>query len=103
VLGLVATSQPSAQVRSYPCGSGTVLHIYAAPGHAGKATGTVARWDVDDLDGLMATLTVDGLSFEHYGSPVQTDTAGVHDSGYGRIAWFKDPDGNTFALEGAAT
>jgi hypothetical protein len=28
-----------------------------------------------------------------------TSEKGIHDSGYGKVAWFKDPDGNTFALE----
>jgi hypothetical protein len=51
----------------------TVLHAYEAPAHAGKPTATLARWDVD--------------------------AKGIHDSGYGKVASFKDPDGNTFALE----
>jgi hypothetical protein len=33
------------------------------------------------------------------GKPVRTDEKGIHDSAYGKVAWFKDPDGNTFALE----
>ena len=38
-------------------------------------------------------------AFEHYDEPVKTNAKGIHDSGYGKVAWFKDPDGNTFALE----
>ena len=30
---------------------------------------------------------------------VLSSEKGIHDSGYGKVAWFKDPDGNTFALE----
>ena len=31
--------------------------------------------------------------------PMQTHARGIHDSGYGRIAWFREPDAHTFALE----
>jgi catechol 2,3-dioxygenase-like lactoylglutathione lyase family enzyme len=85
--------------RTYPCGAGTSLHVYASPGHAGKATATVARWDVADLEQVIDELTASGVTFEHYEEPVQTDEKGIHDSGYGKVAWFRDPDGNTFAVE----
>jgi catechol 2,3-dioxygenase-like lactoylglutathione lyase family enzyme len=85
--------------RVYPCGDGSALHVYVAPAHAGKATGTVARWDVDDIERVVEELSANGVRFEQYGEPVRTDEQGIHDSGYGKVAWFKDPDGNTFALE----
>ena len=83
----------------YPCGDGSVLYVYVAPGHAGKATGTLARFDVDDIERAVDELSARGVRFERYDEPVLTDEKGIHDSGYGRVAWFKDPDGNTFALE----
>jgi predicted enzyme related to lactoylglutathione lyase len=85
--------------RAYACGEGTMLFIYASPAHAGKPTATVARWDVDDLGHMVDELSSNGVAFERYNEPVRTDEKGIHDSGYGRVAWFKDPDGNTFALE----
>jgi predicted enzyme related to lactoylglutathione lyase len=85
--------------RAYRCGGGTSLYVYAAPAHAGKASSTVARWDVDDIEQAVAGLAGRGVCFERYGPPVPTDDRGIHDSGYGKVAWFKDPDGNTFALE----
>jgi catechol 2,3-dioxygenase-like lactoylglutathione lyase family enzyme len=85
--------------RTYRCGAGSSLHVYASPAHAGKATATVARWEVADLERVIDELTSKGVTFEQYDEPVKTDERGVHDSGYGRVAWFKDPDGNTFALE----
>jgi predicted enzyme related to lactoylglutathione lyase len=100
LLGLVASGEQHAGTRKYACGDGTFLHLYVAPHHAGKASGTLAQWCVDDLDDVIAALTARGVRFEQYGDPTPTDTSGVHDSGYGRVAWFKDPDGNTFALEG---
>jgi catechol 2,3-dioxygenase-like lactoylglutathione lyase family enzyme len=85
--------------RTYPCGGGTTLYVYASPAHAGRATATVARWDVDDLERVVTELASRGVTFERYDEPVRTDEKGIHDSGYGKVAWFKDPDGNTFALE----
>jgi catechol 2,3-dioxygenase-like lactoylglutathione lyase family enzyme len=97
-LGLVPTGKQHPGTRTYACGVGTLLHLYATP-HAGKRAATVAQWRVENLDALITTLTASGVHFEQYEQP-PTDPSGVHDSGYGRVAWFKDPDGNTFALEG---
>jgi len=33
------------------------------------------------------------------GYTVRTSIAGIHELGDGSVAWFKDPDGNTFTLE----
>jgi catechol 2,3-dioxygenase-like lactoylglutathione lyase family enzyme len=98
-LGLLRGEEQHGESRAYACGGGTSLHVYVAPAHAGKATGTVARWDVDDLERVIGELRATGVMFERYDEPVKTDEKGIHDSGYGRVAWFKDPDGNTFALE----
>jgi hypothetical protein len=44
----------------------------------------------------------DAVSFEHY-DELTTDDKGFSPSAGGRkVAWFKDPDGNTFAVEGTA-
>jgi catechol 2,3-dioxygenase-like lactoylglutathione lyase family enzyme len=100
-LGLSGEQGPSAATWVYACGDGASLHLYAAPAHAGKATATVARWEVDSLDSVVEELSAGGVEFERYAEPVKTDARGVHDSGYGKVAWFRDPDGNTFALEQA--
>jgi len=98
-LGLSPAGDQHDGSRTYACGGGSVLHVYASPSHAGKATATVARWDVDDLERVINELSANGVIFEQYDAPVKTDEKGIHDSGYGKVAWFKDPDGNTFALE----
>jgi catechol 2,3-dioxygenase-like lactoylglutathione lyase family enzyme len=99
VLGLSPTAGPSDLDVAYPCGGGSVLYVYESPTHAGKSTATIARWDVDDIDRVVDELTGRGVRFERYGEPVKTDARGIHDSGYGKVAWFKDPDGNLFAIE----
>lgn len=98
-LGLTSTGETPGGGRAYRCGNDSWLHLYVAPAHAGRATGTVARWDVTDIVAAVDELSAAGVVFERYDEPVRTDERGIHDSGYGKVAWFKDPDGNTFALE----
>lgn len=86
--------------RVYACGGGTSLRIYASPVRAGKATTTVATWYVADLEQVVDELGANGVTFERYAEPpLKTDKKGIHELDDGRIAWFKDPDGNTFAIE----
>jgi catechol 2,3-dioxygenase-like lactoylglutathione lyase family enzyme len=98
-LGLSPADGSPGGGRSYRCGDGTRLYVYASPANAGMTTATVARWDVEDIERMVDELTTKGVMFERYDEPVRTDEKGIHDSGYGKVAWFKDPDGNTFALE----
>jgi catechol 2,3-dioxygenase-like lactoylglutathione lyase family enzyme len=84
----------------YACGEGTALHVYVSPANAGKATATLATWYVPDLERVVDELRANGVFFERYDDPrLQTDARGIHSLGVGQVAWFKDPDGNTFAVE----
>jgi catechol 2,3-dioxygenase-like lactoylglutathione lyase family enzyme len=84
----------------YACGEGTALHVYVSPANAGKAAATVATWYVPDLVHVVDELRANGVSFERFDDPqLQTDARGIHSLGVGQVAWFKDPDGNTFAIE----
>lgn len=47
---------------------------------------------------MVDELTAAGVALERY-DELETDAKGIHDTGYGKVAWFRDPDGNTFALE----
>jgi catechol 2,3-dioxygenase-like lactoylglutathione lyase family enzyme len=99
-LGLSAAETQTDESRIYACGGDTSLHVYASPGHAGKATATLATWYVGDLEEVVDKLRSSGVTFEHYDDPsLKADEKGIHELGDGRVAWFKDPDGNTFALE----
>jgi catechol 2,3-dioxygenase-like lactoylglutathione lyase family enzyme len=87
--------------RLYGSGGGASLHVYASPAHVGKATATLATWYVPDLEKVVDELRAGGVTFEHYDEPsLKTDERGIAATGDGKVAWFKDPDGNTFALEG---
>jgi catechol 2,3-dioxygenase-like lactoylglutathione lyase family enzyme len=105
VLGLVAGATQSDESRIYACGGGTSLHLYESPTHADRGSATVATWHVADLDEVVDELVAKGVTFERYDDPaLRADDRGIHELDDGRVAWFKDPDGNTFALEeGTAT
>ena len=59
---------------------------------------TVMGWDVPDIVRTMAELIERGVVFERFDGMGQDDT-GVWTTPNGdRVAWFKDPDGNTLSL-----
>lgn len=99
-LGLRGTADPFDDSRVYTCGGGTSLHVYESAAHAGKAPATLATWLVTDLERIVDQLSANGVTFEqYYDSKLETDERGIHTLGNGKVAWFKDPDGNTFAIE----
>jgi catechol 2,3-dioxygenase-like lactoylglutathione lyase family enzyme len=99
-LGLSAEEEQSDESRIYACGGGTGLHVYVSPTDATRATATLATWYVPDLEQTVAELSSRGVTFERYEDPViETDEKGIYELDDGRVAWFKDPDGNTFAIE----
>ena len=99
-LGLSTTETQPDESKVYACGGGTSLHVYASPAHAGQATATLATWYVGELEEVVEDLRSNGVTFEHYDDPaLKADEKGIHQLDEGRVAWFKDPDGNTFALE----
>ena len=84
---------------TYPCGAGREIHIYPSPANAGKSGSTVAAWEVVDLEKTVDELTANGVTFEHYDSDrLKTNAKGIAELGDERVAWFKDPDGNTHGL-----
>ena len=62
---------------------------------------TVLGWEVDDLEGAMRGLVDRGVTFERFDG-LDQDDVGVWTSPAGtRVAWFRDPDGNTIGLSSA--
>lgn len=99
-LGLAAVEDEPDGSRVYACGGGTSLHVYASRALAGRAASTLATWYVSDLDRVVGELTSNGVTFERSDKPaMKTDDQRIAATGDGRIAWFKDPDGNLFAVE----
>jgi catechol 2,3-dioxygenase-like lactoylglutathione lyase family enzyme len=99
-LGLSAVQAGADGSRVYASGDDTSLHVYPSPAHAGGSTATLATWYVDDVEQVVEELSSRGVTFERY-EGVTTDERGISPrAGGGKVAWFKDPDGNTFAIEG---
>ena len=95
-------SGPSADIaggsRVYGSGGEPALNVYQS-GTAGKTPATLATWYVDDIDQIVDELTSSGVELVRY-DQFEHDPKGITArAGGGRIAWFQDPDGNTFALE----
>lgn len=105
-LGLKALhSGPSATIphgsRVYGSGGGPALNVYQSA-TAGKSPATLATWYVDDIDQVVDELTALGVEIVRY-DEYEHDANGITArAGGGRIAWFQDPDGNTFAIEAEA-
>ena len=90
--------KPDGGVR-YPCG-GTAIHVYPSQANAGKSPATLAAFQVDDLESAVDELIANGVTFEQYDmDPIKTDEKGIAHLGDAMGAWFKDPDGNIFALD----
>jgi catechol 2,3-dioxygenase-like lactoylglutathione lyase family enzyme len=105
-LGLQALwSGPSARIaggsRVYASAGGPALNVYQSV-TAGKTDATLATWYVDDIDRIVDELASSGVEFVRY-DQFEHDARGITPrAGGGRIAWFQDPDGNTFAIEADA-
>jgi catechol 2,3-dioxygenase-like lactoylglutathione lyase family enzyme len=62
------------------------------------AHGTVLGWQVPDIPATVKSLGQAGVRFERYGGMNQ-DELGIWTSPSGaKVAWFKDPDGNTLSI-----
>lgn len=98
-LGLSAVQVGADGSRIYASGGDPALHVYPSPSRAGESTATLATWYIDDVEQVVDELGSKGVTFEHY-EGVTTDERGISPrAGGGMVAWFKDPDGNTFAIE----
>ena len=84
----------------YRCAEGSVFHVYLSPEHAGKSTATLAGWGVNDVERVVDELASRGAAFERYDEgPIITDEKGIASfEGGAKVAYFKDPDGNTLSI-----
>jgi len=76
---------------------GIMLRVTNVP-ELNPAPYTVLGWEVPDVGSAVKELVAAGVAFSRYPGMTQ-DEDGVWTSPSGaRIAWFKDPDGNTLSL-----
>lgn len=97
-LGLVASGDDPDGIY-YKCGDGKLL-VYKSQ-YAGTNQATGAGWSVDDLQAVVDGLKSKGVTFEQYDMPNVEREGDIHSYSGGefKAAWFKDPDGNIFALD----
>ena len=98
-LGL-SVSIDSGDNLQYRCAEGSLIHVYLSPEHAGKSTATLAGWGVNDVERVVDELTERGVAFERYNEgPIITDEKGIAMfEGGAKVAYFRDPDGNTLSI-----
>ena len=78
--------------------NGIMLRIQKLREKAAPPQGTVLGWKVVDISGAVKELAARGVRCERYpGMPQDDDGVWTSPSG-ARVAWFKDPDGNTLSL-----
>ena len=65
---------------------------------------TIAGWEVPDVGAAVDALVGRGVTFARYGAMDHQDEKGIWTTpGGDRVAWFKDPDGNTLSLTSFST
>jgi catechol 2,3-dioxygenase-like lactoylglutathione lyase family enzyme len=77
--------------------NGTMLRVAIARDVV-PAPYAVLGWAVDDIAARVRELSARGVSFERYGEMEQDELGVWRSPGGARVAWFKDPDGNTLSL-----
>ena len=82
--------------------NGTILRIAKVPQLA-PAPYTVLGWMVPDIIAAVIALTRKAVSFERYPGLAQDDLGVCTFPDAAKVAWFKDPDGNTLSLTQLST
>ena len=62
------------------------------------APATILGWEVEDIEQTISNLTKRGVVFERY-AWMDQDALGIWKTpDGGKVAWFKDPDGNILSV-----
>jgi predicted enzyme related to lactoylglutathione lyase len=98
MLGLTPTREaPDGLI--YRVGGGSMFFLYQTE-FAGMAGHTIAQLHVDDVGQEVKELQARGVRFEHYDLPGLTwDDAIATVPEVGRVAWFKDSEGNILCID----
>src|SRR5215208_4878578 len=95
-LGLTVVEQSEAGI-FLSAGGGTMLFIYPRPGGE-TPSHTLAEFQVENIEGLIADLTERGVVLEDYDFPGLKTVNHIAQLGPYRVAWLKDLDGNILAV-----
>jgi catechol 2,3-dioxygenase-like lactoylglutathione lyase family enzyme len=76
---------------------GTMLRVTPVAESAARPF-TIAGWQVPDIDAAVRALAGRGVEFNRYDGMAQDDLGIWTTPGGDRVAWFRDPEGNTLSL-----
>lgn len=82
--------------------AGTPLRIAKVPELA-PSQYTALGWRVDDIAATADALIARGVTFERYPGFEQDERGAWTSPGGGKVAWFRDPDGNLLSISEPAT
>ena len=104
-LGLSAVRTGADGSKVYASAGDESLEVYPSPDHAGRSTATLATWHVDHVeqmvDELTSTACLRAIRRRAQAASITARTRrDLPRAGGGKVAWFKDPDGNIFSIEG---
>jgi catechol 2,3-dioxygenase-like lactoylglutathione lyase family enzyme len=77
--------------------NGTMIRVTPVPDLVVQPF-TVGGWAVPDIEASVRELTAKGAEFARYDGMDQDDLGIWTAPGGDRVAWFRDPDGNTLSL-----
>ncbi len=96
-LGLTEVSRYGNEVVTFRSGKSEIL-VYRSE-HAGTNKATAMTWTLgDDMEKTVKELKSKGVNFEHYDMPGLKLDGDVYVGDGMKVAWFKDPDGNTLCV-----
>ena len=97
-LGLTAIDSEGDEAITFASGGSKVI-VYRTE-FAGTNKATSMTWDVGaaGIEKVVQGLNSKGVKFEHYDIPNGKHEGDVHVTGPLKVAWFKDPDGNTLCV-----
>jgi catechol 2,3-dioxygenase-like lactoylglutathione lyase family enzyme len=78
--------------------NGTMIRVAKVQPDFKPAMFTILGWKVSDIENVVAAMTAKGVVFERF-SFFEQDPLGIWSApGGSKVAWFKDPDGNTLSV-----
>jgi catechol 2,3-dioxygenase-like lactoylglutathione lyase family enzyme len=78
--------------------NGTMIRVAKVQPDWKPAIFTILGWQVTNIESVVAEMTKKGVVFERYGF-FEQDPLGIWSApGGNKVAWFKDPDGNTLSV-----
>lgn len=96
-LGLKEVARFGDEVVTFRSGKSDIL-VYRSE-FAGTNKATAMTWTLgDELEKTVKELKAKGVSFEHYDMPGLKREGDLHVGDGMKVAWFKDPDGNTLCV-----